>query len=383
MNITNDESSLEQYAIISYSHADSDIVKSELKEFDNHSVCYWYDERMTGGEDYEKRFRKMLDKDNCKGIVFFISDTFLLSDPCAKEMEYYKNKYGIEENPDKFRLFILPKGYPYKGEKEIGEKVRQYVKGKGDEKTLEQLMNLKEHIGLFLELNINGRLNYARIGNNNNYIDDYCEDGGLFHKYGIIFGHNRVSNVQFGSFPQKQKEEEDDRVKPREFDKKQAYYAPIEWLVIKDNEQTQTLLSKDLLFAVDYLGLKHPFEGGNKKETNKTLEEQIKDNFMEYFEPKNDKERIKKVRFLSEKELQILLMKSQEDLERKREILLPEATFFAQTSNRKDIPAFWLAGDINDARRVDAATESLSEQKAGTELYYVRVVVDIEKKHPD
>jgi len=377
MNITNELSALYQYAIISYSHADSEIVESELKEFDNHSVCYWYDKQMTGGMGYDKQFSKMLDNKNCKGIVFFVSDSFLLSGPCAEEMRELKTKYGVE-NPDKFCLFIHPKDFSYKDENKILEHVNQYVEAKNDAKAQERLKNIKEHIALFLELSRNGKVNYAKI-DTDNYIDNYCKEDGLFYMAGITFGRMQVNDVQFGYFPQQ--EDEGSGVKylaeERNFDKNVAYYAPVKWLVIKDNEQTQTLLSEDLLFAVDYLGLKHPF-----KETNKTLEEQIKYNFTKYFkQADNDKRKIKNIRFLSEKELEFLLFHSQKDLEKKRKILLPKPTFFAETSDVKNVPAFWLAGDINNARWVDAATENLSEQKVGTELYYVRIVVDIEKPH--
>jgi len=374
MKITTEESSLEQYAIISYAHADSAIVESELKEFDKHCICYWDDKQMTGGMGYDTQFLEILDKENCKGIVFFISNPFLLSEPCAKEMRYFRDKYGVE-NHDKFCLFILPKDYPRNDEDKILENVSQYVEeNKNNAKIQERakkLEEIKENIKLFLELNRNGKVNCARVGNNENYIDSYCKDG-LFHRAGITFGHMGERNKTFGRFPQKQKEEDDDV--SILIDKKRAYYAPIEWLVIKENEQTETLLSKDLLFAIDYLSLKHPF-----KETNKTLEEQIRDIFMEYFKPDEDKSRIN-IRFLSETELNFLIRHCQGDLDRKRTILLPKATFFAQTSDIKNAPAFWLAGDINNAGWVDAKTENISEQKVGTELYYVRVVVDIEKE---
>ncbi|MCL2283175.1 MAG: hypothetical protein FWC26_07650 [Fibromonadales bacterium] len=372
MNITSEEGSLEYYAIISYSHADSDAV-AELREFDKHNICYWNDKQMeVGRAGYDTQFRKMLDNKNCQGIIFFISDPFLLSKPCAAEMRYYKEKYG-SENPDKFCLFILPKGYPYKIDDEVWERVNKYVEeNKNDTKIQEGAKSLKEHIGLFLELNRNGKILGAKIGDN--YIDEYCKSGGLFHKFEIIFGYRQVSNVKFGYFPQMQEIDKEDGKEEREFDKKKAYYAQIEWLVLKENEQTQTLLSKDLLFAVDYLSLKHPFI-----KIDKTLEEIIKENFMKYFKLENEKSKINNIRFLSEGELQALLRRNKENLEKKREILLPKATFFAQTSNVKNAPAFWLAGDINDARWVDAATESLSEQKAGTEIYYVRVVIEVEK----
>jgi len=379
MNIKTEESSSEQYAIISYSHADTEKVKFELQMFDKSGICYWFDERMTGGKEYDKQFFEILDNENCKGIIFFVNDEFLLSEPCAGEMEHFHEKYGAGNN-DKFCLFVLPDGYPYKNADEIYDKVDKYVVEKNDVETRKKLRYLDGHIDLFLQLNPEGKKIFATLGNKNNYISTYCEEGQLFYNAGIIFGHKQLSNVSFGYFPQKQSRRAgaldiEKTGMERNADKEIAYYLPVEWIVIKNPEQSQTLLSKDLLFAVDYLSLKYSYI-----RTDKTIEEQIRECFFKYFRQEDDKRKIKTVRFLKESELEVLLLKkSQKDIKEKREILLPEPTYFAQISNRKNVPAFWLAGDINDARRVDAATESLSDQKAGVELYYVRIVIEVEK----
>jgi len=378
MNIKSKESFSEQYAIISYSHEDAEVVNSELMTFDNNSICYWFDKSMTGGKAYDTQFFEILDNKNCKGIIFFVSDAFLLSEPCAGEMKHFKDIYGIE-NPDKFCLFVLPEGYPYEDAGAILAKITQYVKN--DPVKIEKLLDVKDHVRLFLELNRNGKEIFAMLGNTKNYIGTYCEEGQLFYNAGIIFGHKQVSNIFLGYFPQKPKESKRSSAldiektgAERNADNELALYAPLEWLVIRDAEKSQTLLSKELLFSVDYLSLKYP----NKK-TDKEIGEQIKEYFLKYFRHDGDIGEIKTVRFLLENELSVLLVKSQRNLNKLREILLPEATYFAQISNRKDTPAFWLAGDMNDAKRVDAATESLSEEKAGVELYYVRIVIEVEK----
>lgn len=82
---------------------------------------------------------------------------------------------------------------------------------------------------------------------------------------------------------------------------------------------------------------------------------------------------------MSEAELQVLIRRNQKDIKKKAEILLPEATFFAQASPRKKVYPFWLAGDISDARRVDSGIEGLSSQPVGAELYYIRIVLEIDK----
>jgi len=379
MNIKTEESSLEQYAIISYSHADTEKVKSELQMFDKSGICYWFDERMTGGKEYDEQFFEILDNENCKGIIFFVNDEFLLSEPCAGEMKHFhEKKYGTG-NTDKFCLFVLPDGYPYKNADAIYDKVDKYVAEKNDAETRKKLRYLNGHIDLFLKLNSDGKKIFATLGNTNNYISTYCEEGQLFYNAGIICGHKQISNIFWGYFPQKQSRRAsasdiEKTGKERNADNEIAYYSPLEWLVIRDTENSQTFLSKELLFAIDYLSLKYPY-----KHTDKTIEEQIKECFLKYFQQDNDKRKIKTIRFLSENDLKTLITRYKKDLNKLREILLPETTYFAQISNRKNVPAFWLAGDMNDARRVDAATESLSEQKAGVELFYVRIVVEVEE----
>jgi len=377
--ITNEQSLSEKYAIISYSHADVKDFKSEIEMFKNNGIRFWFDENMTAGtEAYDKQFRKMLDNPNCKGIIFFINDDFLLSRPCADEMKYFKDKYRTDDsqNSDKFCLFILPEGYPYCDSNAIYNKVYKYVDGKynGEEKS-QLIRRLDGHIELFLELNQHGKLLHATLGNGNNYIGTNCEKGKTFYDAGIISGYEYSSDT-FGTFPQGEAKENDQkRIEFRDTDKKPAVYKPVEWLTFGNN----ILLSKKLLFAIDYLSLKYPFEK-NSNDNNKPITEQIKEKFCKYFDQGDDKRKIKTVRFLSERELQALLRGGAKgDIKKRCEILLPEPTYFAQISNRKDVPAFWLAGDINDARRVDAATESLSEQKVGVELYYVRIVIEIEK----
>jgi len=374
MKISNEQSLSEKYAIISYSHDDAEKVKYELKMFDDNGICYWFDEGMTAGtEGYDKQFCKMLDNQNCKGIIYFISDAFLLSEPCANEMEYFKKKYNIG-NPDKFCLFILPNGYPYKDDDAIIKNVLKYVSEKNNEEITEKLLHVKEHIDLFLELNQHGTVLHATLGNTNNYISNYCRNGQTFYNAGIVFGYEYSYDI-FGTFPQiETKENDSKKVEARDVDKKPALYKPVEWLIFGNN----ILLSKKLLFAVDYLNLKYPLEK-NTYNNNKTVAEQIKNKFFKYFRPGDDNRKIKTVRFLSEYELQALLGGTKGNINKRREILLPEATYFAKISNRKDAHMFWLAGDINDARRVDVATESLSNQKAGIELYYVRIVIEVEK----
>jgi len=373
----------EIHAIISYSHADTDAIKKEFEAFDQEGVCYWFDEEMEYGGSYVAQFRSVLDLETCKGCIFFISPRFLLSKPCAEEMEYFLQKYGVN-NPKKFCLLVASPQFPLKGPEEIYEYVRpmadlenaSHFKGLS---LMQKDRMLGKHIDLFWELAQHGKALIGQLGGD--YLKRSCKDGQLFSTAGIMLGRKEVAEITFGYFPQNSSrsirndchaiEENSER---RTLDGEHCYFAPVEWLVIADNAHTSILLSKKLLFPVDYLGLKYPLQP-----TDKTIGKIIKDKFDEYFkQDKNDKRKIKKVGFLPEEELKLLLRRAKNDAER-MEILMPKVTHFAQLSNNKDARAFWLAGDIEDARRVNVSMGRLSENPVGVEMYYVRVVIEVEK----
>lgn len=405
MNINNTESLSERYAVISYSHDDAAAVKAEMERFDARDICYWFDEHMVGGRSYVDEFRGKLDNENCGGCIFFISESFLLSPNCAAEVEYFLNKYGVN-NSGKFCFFVLPEHFAAAaGDTNVVDKLGKFSaavedyarKAPGSGHSDEELSKLvKKHVELFLTASSNGTSLFGVLGDGNGYIEKYTKEGQTFYDAAIIYGHKRVSDVRFGFFPQDENQkygeerfncpkenetDEGDRKEARNLDKKFAYYAPVDWLVVSDT----IFVSKKLLFAVDYLNLKHPITPSKE-----TVAAHIDNEFSKYFRASRSNERpeytIKRVRFLKENELAALLRRAEHDpdnskrLQRKREILLPEPTYFAQITNRKNSYAFWLAGgDMNDARRVDSGTGRLSDQKAGVELYYVRIVVEVEK----
>ena len=384
MNVKDKDASSENYAIISYSHADSEPVIRELREYDNERICYWFDESMKAGGNYETQFFEKLDKKNCKGIIYFISERFLISEACAEEMRYFLDKYGIG-NPDKFCLFVMPSWeFPSSGVEAIYERVVEFLENHRPD-LLKKTIRLPKHIEYFLKLNENGKAIFAVIGNTNNYIGTYCKEGQLFHDAEILFGHTQTNELTFGYFPQIPNQRigasavEKIGAK-RPLDGKMAYNAKVDWSVIADTDSSATLLSKDLLFSVDYLDLKYPL-----KSNDMSMSEKIKEMFLEHFkQDESENWKIKNVRFLSEGELKILVARSQKGGKQNAvsatSLLIPKATFFSQTSNRPGGGAFWLAGDIENARRVDPWKKGLSDVDTGVETHYVRIVIDVNKK---
>jgi hypothetical protein len=329
---------------------------------------------MTGGENYEDKFFNAMDRKNCKGIIFFISESFLLSKACAEEMRYFIDNHK-EKNTDKFCLIVLPKDFPSSDAGKIEMRVREYVERNGE--MADRASNLAENIELFLKLNEGGKLIHATLGDED-YIRRYCEEGQVFDRSAISFGRTETTECTFGYFPQKQGKNaqtsgKEANFEPRPLDEKRAYYAKVNWLVVSDNGREATLLSRDLLFYVNYLDLKYPL-----KSNDTNVSEIIKKMFTDLFKKGDDeKQEIVNVRFLTEKELEILMVRARKGIEDKRKVLLPKTTFFSQVPNSTYAYAFWLAGDMEDARRVDLWKKGLSDLEAGIGTFHVRIVVDV------
>jgi len=354
-------------------------VKRELEGYDGKHICYWFDESMKAGESYETQFFEKLDQKNCKGIIYFISERFLISEACAEEVRYFFDKYGTGTK-DKFCLFIMPDTkFPASDVEAIYERVVDHLE-KNKPELLRKTIKLPKHIDLFLKLNEGGKAIYAVAGNTNNYIETYCKEGQIFHNAEILFGHTQTNEFTFGYFPQTPNQKigatgiEKTGAK-RLLDGRTAYNSKVSWLVISDNDNSATLLSRDLLFWIDYLNLKYPL-----RPSGQTVSEIIKDMFLKHFrQDENEGWKIRNIRFLTESELKILLARSQKQgANSVSAVLMPKATFFSQISNRTG--EFWLAGDMENARRVDTWKKGLSDLEAGVEMYYARIVIDVDKR---
>jgi len=407
MNIKDEDAESDNYAIISYSHASKAAVKNELRAYDDKRICYWFDESMRRGESYETQFREKMDRTNCKGVIFFISERFLLSGPCGDEMRYYFEKYkNVTESPGKFCLFVLPQGFPHRSS-EMKKKVEEYLKNSLEEKEKKEKI-LENNIDLYQKLSMEGKAIGVRLGDKND-LDKCCESGEIFNRsseLSIMFGRTDIKKYSFGYFPQNRDKKaassgiEKERVK-RALDGAMAYYAKVDWIIVSEDERSATLLSKDLLFTIDYLNLKYPLKDSGEK-----ISEIVKKKFISNFRCDGESWKLKEdsIRFLNESELITLTARAFRYPKEKQEVLLPNATYFSQMSNNVDAPKFWLAvgddKDMNNARRVDpyraikAARKKreeakpgedqnihgLSEMETSVERFYVRVVIDVNKE---
>jgi hypothetical protein len=376
--------------VISYSHRSKDALFAELKLYDEVGIRYWFDDSMEVSiETYVEQFDNALDHPNCKGAIFFITEPFFLSQPCINELKSFDRKYLGDKNHNRFLLFVVPRDFEFDfasiegkvkeyGDKatgiqnysELHEEVRKYI--------------LKERIDLFLNLSRGGQLLYGKMHKGDDYIKRECAKGRLFDMAGVIseFVIKEQKEITYGYFPQSTSEERGESFYisfddiPRPLDKKSVCYSTVDWLVLSEDDASITLLSKLLLYSVDYLDKKHPLN-----QDKGTVTQYVGDIFREHFKPsKNfDFAEVADVRFISEEELDFLIRYCTDDAQ-KDVILSPKATFFAQSTANSNAPVFWLAGDVEDARRVDAATGGFSKIRPGTESYYIRPVITLSKR---
>ena len=381
-----------KYAVISYSRGAVDALESELRLYNAEGIRYWYDASMERGKHYEIQFKDALNHSNCTGVIFFITDSFFFSAPCFRELQYFENEYGTN-CPSKFFLYVIPKGFELKEgkEKELLKRLKKYAEDNSSLPSLkiynemdedEKIMTLVNRVNNFYRITQSGKILHGKMHRGDDYVKAECAKGKLFDMAGITTDKaiKEKEECIYGYFPQNKERGEYTYIQHKEverpFDKALAYYAPIEWLILSETAEKKALLSKKLLFTVEYLELLYPTQ-----HQKKPFSDVLKHAFVSLFRPSenNDFGEVEEVRFISQDELGSLL-KYYTDEPQKKEILSPEHTFYSQVSISENAPSYWLAGDVNDARRIDVATEGLTVSKPGVETYFVRSVITVTKK---
>lgn len=84
----------DEYYFVSYCHKDYKAVFKNLFELQNqgkNSISVWYDWKIHVGTSWEKEVEDHIHNFNCKGIIFYISNNFILSDAIFKEIQWVKD----------------------------------------------------------------------------------------------------------------------------------------------------------------------------------------------------------------------------------------------------------------------------------------------------
>ncbi len=94
------EYSAEQtYVFVSYCHDDYKDVYSDLLEFHKEGVRFWYDKALTAGKSWREEAKEKLINKNCAGVIFYLSENFVLSDAVITEINHVLGKNGEVKKP--------------------------------------------------------------------------------------------------------------------------------------------------------------------------------------------------------------------------------------------------------------------------------------------
>jgi len=378
------------YVILSYDRQNKGFEK-ELMLYNDEGLCYWCDKSMvSGSEAYNKQFFKALDHINCVGIIFFISERFFLSEECIEELNYYVENH-LNKNKDKKHLFVVPQGFNFHNKKFVYAAISDYadqnfeqhedLKNKSPQDRIEEI---NKRINSVWSLTEQGKAIYGLLGKTNEYlyktpwlekairVDEPPLDFGFFPQNNALC--NECKGLRRCKFCCKANNMKTIR---RALDNTNSYYAPVKWIVVSKDDNSYTLLSEKLLFSVEYLDVKYHYP------TNENHVKEIINNlFNENFKLPNNEIINFEVRFLHEFELKNLILR-QTYKDDKHKLYYPEVTFFSQSSMIKNIQKYWLAGDIENAQRVDIGLEGLSKKELGTGAYYIRVVINVSRELVD
>lgn len=86
--VTNDKKT--EYAFISYSHKDKNIVYKDLWELHDKGFAFWYDDGIAAGNLWNEAVEDVIDSPLCKVVIFFFSENTVISPAIHKEMELVK-----------------------------------------------------------------------------------------------------------------------------------------------------------------------------------------------------------------------------------------------------------------------------------------------------
>lgn len=97
----------DDYIFVSYSHKDFVKVYCDLYHFKDKNLPFWYDRGLyeNADEEWHRHVKSRLESPNCKGVLFYLSEDFLLSKSVEKEVKTVLSKgkpyfvVGLPDNP--------------------------------------------------------------------------------------------------------------------------------------------------------------------------------------------------------------------------------------------------------------------------------------------
>lgn len=100
-----------KFIIASYKHEDSQVVLNTVNYLIDQGVRLWFDEDLQCGDDWDEKVKKLINHENCLGIIFFNSKDSFASDAVEKERQMVMAKLAAFKAEGKtFEIFPLSIG---------------------------------------------------------------------------------------------------------------------------------------------------------------------------------------------------------------------------------------------------------------------------------
>lgn len=80
----------DRYMFVSYAHKDSEIVYSDLFVLYKNCLNYWYDKKLSVGDEWDVAVERVVRDPKCAGIILYFSPNMVKSAACEKEIRIYK-----------------------------------------------------------------------------------------------------------------------------------------------------------------------------------------------------------------------------------------------------------------------------------------------------
>lgn len=254
----------DKYMFISYAHKDAAAVYSDLFVLYNNCLNYWYDKKLSVGDEWDRKVESVVRDPQCAGIILYISPNMIKSAACEKEIRIYKEI--VESGRDDFKLIPVSLD---------GISVNATVRAayaSCSELTAEELdkvlpadrvenvfANLRSSL-IYLNRTDNGFHLTKLIEVLKEYDEDlFCSDDVALDKLSrlpIVSTENGVSFIRLGTYPQKAVDEDfavqsgvrltqDGKITIR--NGCGFKHLPIRWIIIKNDNTKAVAISEFVL----------------------------------------------------------------------------------------------------------------------------------------
>ncbi len=111
---TREEIVKESFLFISYKHDDrNEVVQDVLDYLFEQGVRFWYDADLSYGDKWPEVAKKLINNENCRGVIFFNSEASFKSEPVFFERQFTVEKMkACKKNGEPFFIFPVNIGKP-------------------------------------------------------------------------------------------------------------------------------------------------------------------------------------------------------------------------------------------------------------------------------